>query len=131
MISTSACVADGPAMEIARSPDSRVSMKASVITVNATNRPRARRRAIRYSISQNSSTEARLRFPAATPEVAATVSPNLPFMQELGLLDARVGMQEPGLLRRSADAPEPKGAPLRTRPTFAAPRDRRSAGRQS
>src|ERR1700726_3033005 len=50
MISTSAWLACGPAIEIARSPDSRVSMKASVITVNATKRPRARRRAIRFSI---------------------------------------------------------------------------------
>ena len=49
-ISTSACVADGPAIETARSPDSRVSRNASVITVNATSRPRTRRRAIRRNI---------------------------------------------------------------------------------
>ena len=40
----------GPAMEMARSPDSRVSMNASVITVNATRRPSARRRTMRRSM---------------------------------------------------------------------------------
>ena len=64
----------GPAIEIARSPDSRVSMKASVITVSATRRPRARRRAIRFSIGQNS-IQAPRGFPAAYPEAAITVSP--------------------------------------------------------
>ena len=51
MISTSVCVACGPAIEIARSPESRVSMNASVITVNATRMPSARRRMMRRNIA--------------------------------------------------------------------------------
>src|SRR6476469_1282571 len=47
----SACVACGPAMEIARSPDNRVSMNASVITVSATRRPSAKRRMMRRNIA--------------------------------------------------------------------------------
>src|SRR6185312_12210699 len=75
MISTSACVADGPAIETARSPDSRVSRNASVITVNATSTPIARRRAIRRNITKTPG-------PASAPphsqtgQANATVSPN-------------------------------------------------------
>src|SRR5436309_161241 len=50
----SACVACGPAIEIARSPESRVSMNARIMTVSATRMPSASRRMMRRNMGQAS-----------------------------------------------------------------------------
>src|SRR3954453_18687995 len=78
MISTSCCVALAPAMEMARSPETLVSMKLSTITVRATSSATMRRRRAKRSIGAKARGDAAARQvasegcrPAVAPRVAA------------------------------------------------------------
>ena len=105
-ISTSACVAEGPAIEMARSPDSRVSRNASVITVNATSRPRTRRRAIRRNIYKSPVPAGTQRAFSGRRSKRNGVTKPVSRAREPDAFIARACCQNPGLTEGSIRIPD-------------------------